>query len=422
MKILVLSNLYPPFYVGGYELHCRTVAEALQSRGHQILVLTSDHGLDRAEPPSSEANVIRSLKLHGFVGHPFLGILQLQDLEIHNNQVLVSTLRRFQPDVVYVWSMSGLSKSLLFTLQKRGVPTAFCICDYWLAKSERSDVWLNWWNRKITKSRHEFLRVLWTLSRRRRRWQEFAPTNPIRHLRPQRIHFCSRALREATAAEGFDVQDAAVIYCSVNTQKFNGAPRPANRPMQRLLFVGRLTEDKGLMTALRALTLVRDKFAGQLSVYGRGEPAYERKVIDLAQAEKLPVIFNDLLSPAQMPEVYRAHDALLFTSEWQEPFAITPLEAMACGLPVIGTTTGGSAELFRHGENAMTYTAGNAEELAQRIVELDSDNLLRERIARAGHDEIHRRFNEQAIVDQIECYLAETLKNWQPVTLPHYAA
>ena len=47
-----------------------------------------------------------------------------------------------------------------------------------------------------------------------------------------------------------------------------------------------------------------------------------------------------------MPAVYRAHDLLLFTSEWAEPFALTPIEAMGCGLPVIGTTTGGSAELF----------------------------------------------------------------------------
>ena len=63
-------------------------------------------------------------------------------------------------------------------------------------------------------------------------------------------------------------------------------------------------------------------------------------------------------------DVYRQHDALLFTSEWEEPFALTPLEAMACGLPVIGTTTGGSKELFRCGSNALTYTAGNHHELA----------------------------------------------------------
>jgi glycosyltransferase involved in cell wall biosynthesis len=106
-----------------------------------------------------------------------------------------------------------------------------------------------------------------------------------------------------------------------------------------------------------------------------------------------------------MPAVYRAHDALLFTSEWEEPFALTPLEAMSSGLPVIGTTTGGSQELFRHGENALTYQAGNASELAQRILELDADPNARGRIAATGHAEVRARYAESILMDQMEQYL-----------------
>jgi glycogen synthase len=113
-----------------------------------------------------------------------------------------------------------------------------------------------------------------------------------------------------------------------------------------------------------------------------------------------------------MPSVYRNHDALLFTSEWAEPFALTPLEAMATGLPVIGTTTGGSRELFRHEENALTYTAGNAEELAARILQLSSDSVLRARIAAAGQREVRANYSEPVIVDQIEDFLNETVLGW----------
>jgi glycogen synthase len=113
-----------------------------------------------------------------------------------------------------------------------------------------------------------------------------------------------------------------------------------------------------------------------------------------------------------MPNIYREHDALLFTSEWAEPFALTPLEAMASGLPVIGTTTGGSGELLRDGVNSLTYTAGNAEELAERILELDRNNLLRAKIATAGYCEVRARFEESHIVDQVETYLKETVKSW----------
>jgi glycogen(starch) synthase len=123
-----------------------------------------------------------------------------------------------------------------------------------------------------------------------------------------------------------------------------------------------------------------------------------------------------------MPAVYRAHDALLFTSECAEPFAVTPLEAMASGLPVIATTTGGSRELFRHRVNALTYTAGDARELADRIRELAADDALRARIAAAGRAEVRATYAEDAIVDRIEAYLEETLRVWRPHGLPLYTA
>ena len=125
---------------------------------------------------------------------------------------------------------------------------------------------------------------------------------------------------------------------------------------------------------------------------------------------------------AEMPEIYRKHDALLFTSEWAEPFALTPLEAMASGLPVIGTTTGGSREIFRHRDNALTYTAGNPEELAERIIELASSPALRVRIAETGRAEVRNNYSLPAIVDQIETYLRETVSTWAPPGLPHFSA
>jgi glycosyltransferase involved in cell wall biosynthesis len=114
----------------------------------------------------------------------------------------------------------------------------------------------------------------------------------------------------------------------------------------------------------------------------------------------------------EMPRVYREHDALLFTSEWAEPFALTPLEAMASGLPVIGTTTGGSRELFRDRDNSLTYTAGQPDELADRIVRIVRDPELRARIAATGQAEVRANYDEPHIVDQIEAYLKETLEIW----------
>jgi len=405
MKILVLTNLYPPHYVGGYELRCAAIIEALRLRGHEVNVLTSNHGL-QGEPPPMEPHIERSLCIHGYYGHPWLGLNALKQLELHNNFILRQALAVLQPDVVHVWCMGGLSKSLCLTLQRSGVPTVYDVSDHWILRSLTGDVWLDWWNRSNGSIASRVQRALWTLWGVRRRCDPLAPTNPVSVIRFQRLYFTSARLRELTAQQGYEVMHGGVIHCPVDTQHFQGTP--VTRAPKNWLWVGRLAEDKGILTALRALLLIKNTFAGELHVYGKGDDAYVTMLKNFATGNALPVTWHSA-KPAEMPAVYCAHDALLFTSEWEEPFALTPLEAMACGLPVIGTMTGGSRELFRHGQNALTYDAGAATQLAERILLLQSDDHLRATLAKAGHQEVHERFAMAPIVDLVEEYLRESI-------------
>jgi glycogen synthase len=316
--------------------------------------------------------------------------------------------------------MGGLSKSMVFTLQQIGIPTVYYLSDHWIARGFTSDVWLQWWNRQGN-LRERFIRGALRTGGVRRYWQKRAPTNPPKHLLFRRLYFCSRALRKLTAAAGFEVMHGAVIYAPVDTHKFTGQVRTESAPVRKLLWVGRLAPDKGLATALRALATIKDQFEGSLHVYGSGEAQYTAELRDYALSHSLPVEFSSATMD-KMPEIYRNHDALLFTSEWAEPFALTPLEAMASGLPVIGTTTGGSREIFRHQDNALTYNAGNAEELGERILELVQDHRMRRRIAETGQIEVRTTYALPMIVDQIETYLRESISTWTAPGLPRYSA
>lgn len=422
MRILVLTNLYPPHHIGGYELRCRDVTESLLERGHQVAVLTSDHEVEGAgDESSTRYRVERSLRVHGFFGHPWLGIRDLTSLEEANNATLRRAIDRFQPDVVHVWNLGGISKSLILTLQSLDIPHVFDVSDHWIARSLKGDVWLDWWNRRETSLPARVQRGLWQLDGTRRRWQDQAPTNPLQHIDFQRLYFCSRKLRRITADAGYDVAHGEVIHCPVDTSRFQGEPRTADQPVSKLLYVGRLDPDKGIFTALKAMCQVRDLESVHLDVYGSGAPDYVRSLREFAERNRLPVSFQRARAE-DMPSVYRSHDALVFTSEWEEPFALTPLEAMACGLPVIGTTTGGSAELFRDGENALTYEAGDSAALAARIRRLTGDPVLASALAMTGQAEVRARFPLPVIVDQIEEYLLETVEDWLPSHLPDYLA
>ncbi len=401
MKILTLTNLYPPHYVGGYELRCRDVTEALRQEGHEVRVLTSDHGVAGAAATGDQAHVDRRLKIHGLFGHPWLGIRKLAAQETHNNQVLRRTIADFGPDVVHVWCMGGLSKSLCHTLKQAGTPVVYDVSDHWVMRSREADVWLQWWNRRDGGIAARGARALWTTVGHRRALEAKAPTAPVDEIDFTNAYFTSARLRELTAREGYAVDQASVVHCPVNTETFHGPVRSGDAPLQKWLWVGRIEADKGIHTALKALDRTAVTERRSLHVYGRGEPAYVRSLQAWAEERQLPVSWHSA-QPHEMPEVYRQHDALLFTSEWEEPFALTPLEAMACGTPVIGTMTGGSRELFRHGENALTYDAGDAEQLAERMGALAADGALRARLSRMAQTEVRQRFSLPEITRQIE--------------------
>ena len=413
MKILYLTNLYPPHHLGGYELICANVNAAMQARGHETLVLTSDHGVQAGED-SVEPGVRRELRVHGMYGHPWLGINALRSVEFHNNEALRQALQDFEPDVVHVFNLGGISKSLTLTLQRAGIPTVYFVSDHWIAQSLVADVWLNWWNRPSGSLQQRMLRLAWETTGRRKCWDRVAPTSRISKIDFRRIYFCSEYLRRETAARGYEVEHGAIIYNAVDTQQFDGLVAPASRQLRRLLYVGRLTADKGVETMLRGFGHFISKWSASLTICGSGDPAYEARLRSIVQQDRLPVEFVTA-NPVEMPGMYRAHDALIFPSEWGEPFALTPLEAMSSGLPVVATLTGGSAELFRDGDNAYTFKAGSENSLAAALIRMAAAPIERTAVAARGWAEVRTRFDANHIYDQVEDYVDQTVAEWQEV-------
>ena len=170
-----------------------------------------------------------------------------------------------------------------------------------------------------------------------------------------------------------------------------------------------------MITAAQALLQSRqNKAPATLSIYGRGESDYVSHLRSFVVQNSLPIEFLTVSNQNRdLAALYRQHDALLYTAEWEEPFATVPLEAMACGLPVIGASIGGARELFRHGENSFIYSPGDASELASRIQELQMQPALRRQMAETAQAEALSKYNETTVVDQIENYLNASIEIWQ---------
>ncbi|MEJ7582557.1 MAG: glycosyltransferase [Acidimicrobiales bacterium] len=376
MRVLVITNMYPPHHLGGYELSCRDTVERFRHRGHDVSVLTTTMRLpdvDELAPARGTAPVRRELLMYWQDHEIVRPTLRVQlAIERHNQRVLADVLDVVEPDVVSFWNMGAMSMAVLTTVVERRIPSVLVVCDDWLIYGPLVDPWARRFGRRGAPAR---------LARR----LTGVPT-VIADLGSRPACFVSHSVRVATeAASGWSFPRWVVTGSGIDREDF-----PPLRPGDeaglwrgRLLYVGRIESRKGVETAVRALALLSAEYT--LEILGPGDPSYVATICDLIRS--LGLAERVSVGSVPRPELrsrYLAADAFVFPSEWAEPFGLVPVEAMACGRPVIATGTGGSAEFLADGVNCLLFRSGDADALAAAIRRLAEQPALRVRIVEGG--------------------------------------
>jgi len=395
MRIAVVSNLYPPHHVGGYELGCRDVVNGLRQRGHEVEVVTSTFRTSDQELPA-EAGVTRLLR---FVGGP----ADEKHHKFHECRLFLQALREFGAEIVYFWNQAGLVAWLPVVANSFGYRTAFFLSDTNFVAWRVGAFLFPYTLRHPDGLASRLVRILFGRTVLVRGW-------PV--IQDQPCHFASQFLRQYAEQAGIAVagQGSQVVHWGIDPGLFGSRRDPA-RPPTRLLYVGQVIRQKGVHTAIGALALLAKEpefDALTLDVVGGGlHPSYEKELREIVARAGLEsrVKFSGIIPRSEFPQVYAEHDILIFPSEWDEPFAITPLEGMASGLPVVGTITGGSAEIFRDRETAMVFATGDAHDCARAIRELCRDDRVRDSIVQRATIEIHERYTLEKMITRIETSL-----------------
>lgn len=405
MRLLFLSNFYPPASRGGYEQWCGEVADGLHSRGHDVLVLASAHGRGSLSEPDP-AWVRRDLHLEmefASLRNAFQFFTSRRRRERENLTLLRQTVEQHKPDAVLVWGMWNLPRSLP-ALAEELLPgrVAYYIGDYWLTLPSQFE---NYWNAPARNPLTGLPKLLLRPFARRVLAREPRPALTVEH-----ALFPSAFMREELRRKGISPKNAKIIYGAIDTLPYLGQRAERQDKTVSLLYAGRVTHEKGVHTALEAAArLVHEHGLKnlKLTVVGDGDADYVSRLRHLVDEKNL-ASFVDFL-PAQpkeaLPALYHRSDIFLFTSIWAEPFGRVIVEAMASGVVVVGTAVGGAAEILTDGENALTFTAGDPSSLASQLKRLIESPDLRERLAESARRTAAEKFDLRRMTAEIETYL-----------------
>jgi len=221
---------------------------------------------------------------------------------------------------------------------------------------------------------------------------------------------CSRYLTDSIAAAFPQFADRCrTVHNGRDVSRF--APQREGRQAgRRLLYVGRVSPEKGLHVLLRALPAVVERFPdARLTIIGpEGEaphellfdpagkaassglaalarPSYGKYLRSLAGRELAGrVSFGGFVPHHLLPERYREAAVFVFPSVWPEPSGNPPIEAMAAGVPVVATRTGGTQEYVADGETGLLVQPGDSKALADALIRLLGDDRLRKKMGQAG--------------------------------------
>jgi len=381
MKILVLSYLYPPDIIGGYELGCKQAVDGLREQGHEVHVLTSTP----RTPVRAEPHVFRRFHLTDVwynakrtQSHPAVNQVWEVDAKwfsSHNIHFLIHEIESFQPEVVYVWMLEGVGGlGLIGCLEYLKIPWVWHLMDEVPALLCSN----NW--KIVPKLAQVFNRLI-----------------------SGHYYVCSHAMQRRMAAKGLVLAgDVELVPNWVVGDRPPARTHFYRSGCLKIVSAGRVTRDKGIDLLVDAAIVLRNRGITdfQIDVYG---PIVDGSIPELARQQGLGdlVRFVGTRSQDELASLFTDYDLFAFPTEDREPFGFAPLEAAARGCVPLISEICGIAEWLVHGVHCFK-TRRRAESFADFFAEVISGKMVLAAIGRRVQAVVWRDFHLNSVLPAIE--------------------
>lgn len=399
LTLAFMTNLYPPYVIGGNEIFTHNIVEALRARGHTVHVLT---GQGPQFPQDGYTHQVLNLELE-YKNEIFLGglplttqrLLQWHIFSPSTYRRVLHCLRQLQPDLIIAANLYMASAAPLAAARRLSCPLVAQPMDKWLVYLLKDLGMLV----PAGALRHK---VALALIKR--------TIQPLLHRlgAPDYILPVSEFIRQFHVRAGFSAAQSQAIYLGIPLERFRYQRHeyPKQRPW-RLLFAGQLWEGKGPQVAIEAVSRLRNQPAlpaVALDIYGSGTERFVTQLRTMIESYGLSrqVQLRGLAPREQLVQEFQNHDLFLFCSIWDEPFSIVLQEAMASGIPIIATTSGGTPEGVRQESTGLLVPPADPQALADAIGRYMSDATLYEQVGKAAAAAVQAQWSFDGFIDRLE--------------------
>lgn len=332
MRILTLTNIYPPDFIGGYELLCSQIVDVFRAGGHQVQVLTS--APLRPAPPLSHVN--REFRLGRIYEgpvmekiHPYarrVAEIESKYINAFNVHVLLAHLEKFAPDIVYLHNLVGLGGlGILGCLQHQKIPWVWQLGDaipYHLCSTQTIEGFpdAEFWGRPAPGLTAAFSQMIEGV-----------------------FISCSSRLVAEIAGYGIELRGRVEVlpYWFHGVRSTKRGPHREGGTL-RIASAGALGPHKGTDLLIEAAAALRDSGRANftLDLYGTVDSPQWQVLIDKHNLRPQVTLHGTRLQ-AELARAYRSCDLFAFPTWSREPFGVAPLEAAAQGcVPVLAQSCG----------------------------------------------------------------------------------
>ena len=394
MRILVVTDTYPP-NVNGAALATERMSTELAKRGHDVSVVAPSTAFKHYK---SKAGKLTIYRLRSIL------IQKAQDFRISPQPLHAKELKEIveevRPDIIHINNPGFLAQTAIVVAREHKIPvvgtshfmpenlTHYLHLPDQLEKMLNTSIW------KIYAKFYGRLNLV------------ISPTQTAADLL-NRMHVGTKV---EVISNGIDLEKFNVKNKCEYLKKRYKLPNKLT-----LLFVGRLDKEKNLDVLLKAVSIIKNKADFHVAIVGKGKEEADLKTLAKEYGVDSLVTFTGYLPKKDLPNIYKVGDVFVMPSTAELQSLVT-MEAMSCGLPVVGADAVALPHLIHSGENGYLFTPGDENEFAEKLLKLLQDKNLREQMGKKSQ-EIIKGHDMRNVIIRVENAYKDVIANYKPAAV-----